>query len=203
MNYIQELTKQLELLSKGKKVKINIHYILSEPLNSFCISFNQDMAKENKTLINMGKQSIIMPHISLVSGYVDNYNMLDKILEIVDEYVKKQEKFIVNPTSMYFKSISEDSPEFLFIDFLENDYLGSKKRELYNLLNEYIYPLKWDMSKERPHVTVGCYNKVTDKARKKIDRYYAIPQCKIYQMGVSLSGRRGVCLGNLKTFDLR
>ena len=75
------------------------------------------------------------------------------------------------------------------------------KEELDKYLKNIVFPIEWDMKKERAHITVGCYKNLSPAIRKLVDSYNTIPPCKISQIGVSISGTRGVALSLLKVFD--
>ena len=89
MNYLEEYIEKLMALQRGEKVKINVHFVVSEPLTSFCYEINQQIAKHNVGLINMSVESIIVPHISLFNGYVDNIQSLEEVFRVVREYAQK------------------------------------------------------------------------------------------------------------------
>lgn len=201
MNYFEEYTNQLEGLRKGERTKVNVHLIVSEPLTSFCFDVCGKLKKHTVGLINMGVGSMIVPHISLHMGFVDSYEMLERIFACVDLYAKKMAPFTVDPTCMYFKSASPAANQYLFIDLLQNDFLMEQKRSLAQQLEQIVYPLDWDITAERAHITVGCYKNLTRSLREEVHGYNVIPSCKISQVGVSLAGKHGVCLGLLKVFD--
>lgn len=201
MNYFEEYFQQLTALRKGEKVKINVHFIVSEPLTSFCIDVNQSIKKHNIGLINMSMESIIVPHISLFMGYVNNYEMLESVFQQVAVYAKTISPFTLDTTCMYFKSISSTAPQYLFIDPLQTEFLMQQKEKLDKYLKNIVFPIEWDIKKERAHITVGCYKNLTTVVRKLVDSFNAIPSCKISQIGISISGKRGVALSLLKVFD--
>lgn len=202
MNYLKEYTEQLVALSRGERTKIDVHFIISEPLTSFCHEVNQNIRKHNAGFINMRVESIILPHISLFMGFVDNYEMLENIFRSVNMYAKGLTPFTLDATKMYFTGVSPTAPQYLFIDSLQNDFLVLQKEILDNQLKETAYPIGWDMKSERAHITVGCYKNLTPSVRELINSYNIIPSCRISQIGVSISGKRGVCLSLLKVFDL-
>lgn len=201
MNYFEEYIEQLLSLRNGEKTKIDVHFIVSEPLTSFCFNVNQSIRGHNLGFINMGVEYIIVPHISLFMGFVDSYTMLEQVFSVVNSYVKNLSSFTLNPTCMYFKGVSRSAPQYLFIDSLQNDLLMQRKEELDKYLKDIVYPLDWDMKKERAHITVGCYKNITPVIHEIIESYNAIPPCRISQMGISISGKHGVCLSLLKAFD--
>lgn len=202
MNYFEEYIEQLLSLKKGGKTKIDVHFIVSEPLTSFCIDVNQNIKKHNIGFINMGVESIILPHISLFMGFVDNYEMLEKVFQQVAIYAKTICPFTFDATRMYFKGVSSTAPQYLFIDSLQTKFLSQQKEVLDEYLKNIVFPIEWDMKNERAHVTVGCYKNVTPAVHNIVDSYNIIPSCKISQIGISLSGTRGVALSLLKVFDL-
>ena len=202
MNYFEEYTEQLVSLRKGEKTKIDVHFIVSEPLTSFCFDVNQNIRSHNVGFINMGVESIIVPHISLFMGYVDNYEMLEKIFCAVNSYAKTLVPFTFDSTCMYFKRVSASAPHYLFIDSLQNEFLMQQKEELDTRLKDIAYPIDWNMKEERAHITVGCYKNLTPSVHEVVNSYNGIPSCKISQIGISISGKRGVCLSLLKVFDL-
>lgn len=202
MKYLEEYIKQLTSLKKGEKTKINVHFIVSEPLLSFCTDINQKIKKYNIGFINMGVKSIIVPHISLSMGFVENYEMLESVFEQVSVYAKTIKPFKFDATSMYFKRFSSSSPQYLFINSLQTKFLMQQKTALDAYLKNIIFPIGWDMKNERAHITVGCYKNITPAIHKLVNSYNAIPSCKITQIGVSISGTREIALSLLKVFDL-
>lgn len=203
MNYFEEYIEQLTSLRRGEKTKFNVHFIVSEPLTSFCFDVNQSIKKHNIGFINMGVESIVVPHISLFMGYVDNYEMLEKVFCTVDAYAKTLVPFTFDAMCMYFKGVSTTSPQYLFIDSLQNDFIMKQKAELNTRLKDIVYPIDWNMQEERSHITVGCYKNLTRSIHEIVNSYNAIPSCKISQIGISISGKHGVCLSLLKAFDLQ
>ena len=202
MNYFEEYINQLLSLKQGKKTKVDVHFIISEPLNSFCYEINQNIRKHSVSLINMEVESIILPHISLFMGMVDSYKMIENLFSMVSSYSKTISPFIINPTKLYFKGFSPSTPQYLFIDSLESYLLMQQKVILNNQLKDIVYPNDWNILKERAHITVGCYRNLTNSVRSLVDEYTSIPSCKISQIGISLTGKKGVCLSLLKVFDL-
>lgn len=202
MDYIKELVEQLSFLIRNENMKVNVHFIIPEPLNSFCVEINQKIQNYNSGFIHMGINSIILPHISLFMGFVDSYQMLELLFSCVHEYAQRQSIFSVEPTKMYFKGRSQADPQYLFIDLLQNNYLMKQKQILNDILKDKILPIGWDMKDEPSHITVGCYKKVTEKIQNVVDEYPIIPPCIISQIGISVSGKRGVSLGLLKVFQL-
>ena len=77
-----------------------------------------------------------------------------------------------------------------------------QKERFHDQLSDIVYPLEWNMKVERAHITIGCYKNLNPDMRKVINKSFDFPQTKISQIGVSLTGLRGVCLSTLKTFDL-
>lgn len=202
MNYLEEYTDQLMSLRKGEKTKINVHFIVSEPLTSFCLDVNRNIRKHNVGFINMDVESIILPHVSLFMGYVDSYEMLENVFRVVSAYAKTLSPFSYDSTSMYFKGHSPADLQYLFIDSLQHEFLMAQKAELDARLKDIVHPLEWDMKAERAHITVGCYKNLTPSVQEIAHSYNAIPSCRISQIGISLAGKQGVCLSLLKTFDL-
>jgi hypothetical protein len=150
----------------------------------------------------MGVESIIVPHISLFMGYIDSYEMLEKVFSCVSTCSKTIPPFMFNSTCMYLKGVSSSALQYLFSDSLKNDFLMQQKQTLYNLLNKMVYPNDWNMKDECSHITAGYYRNLTNTVRQLVNEYNSIPPCKISQVGVSLSGKRGVALSLLKSFDL-
>ncbi len=202
MNCFEEYIDQLAALRKGERTKLDVHFIVSEPLTSFCVNVNQSIKKHNIGFINMGVESIIVPHISLFMGFVDNYEMLEKVFQQVAIYAKTICPFTFNATSMYFKGVSSTAPQYLFIDSLQTEFLMQQKAELDEYLKNIVLPIGEDIKSERVHITVGCYKNLTPSVRKLVDSYNAIPSCKISQIGISICETRGVALSLLKVFDL-
>lgn len=202
MNYIEELLEQLKSFSKGDNTKIDVHFIISEPLVSYCFELNQKIRKHNSGFINFGPTSIAIPHLSLFMGFVNSLEMLEKIFLDVSDYAKTISAFYLEPNSIYLKGVSKTAPQYLFIDSMQNDFLMEQKQILDSILHKVVLPIGWDMKNERAHISVDCYKNVGEKTYDLIENCRVIPSCKISQIGISLSGSRGVCLGLLKVFDL-
>ncbi len=202
VNYYKELSDQLMLLLNGEKAKIDVHFIVSEPLISFCYEVNKKIRTRNFGLINMGIENIVVPHISVFMGFVDSPTMLENVLLSIHEFSKTLDTFTITPTSMYFKGVSKTEPQYLFIDCLQNDLLMMQKEAISSLLFNKTYPIGWDMKSERAHITVGCYKNLTQSVQDDVDSFKIIPACKISQIGISFSGQKGVCLGLIKSFEL-
>ena len=202
MEYIKEYTNQLMALYRGEKIKINVHFIVSEPLSSFCVETNKEIGKLTAGLIDFGVESIILPHISLYMGFVDSYEMLKRVFQSVELYANEVKPFTFDATTMNFRGVSSSAPQYLFIDSKQNDYLMQQKSILDKMLSGISYPNDWNMKDERAHITVGCYKQLQQSVREMVDLSKKIPSCRISQIGVSLSGKRGVCLSLLKVFDL-
>lgn len=200
--YIKELTNQLLSLKNNQRTKINIHFIVSEPLVTFCFDVNKEMEKCQRGFFNLGIESIVVPHITLYMGFVDNYDMLSIIFNVVGDYAKTLTPFKIDATSLYFKGFNKHSTQYLFINLLQNEFLMEQKYKLDNLLKDKIYPIGWNIRDEASHITVGCYKNISTKAFDIIDKYRILPSCKISQIGISIAGEKGVCLGLLKVFDL-
>ena len=202
MSYFEEYYNLLSALEKHEKVKINIHFIISDPLKSFCTKTNQEANKRSIGFIDLAANKIIYPHVSVFMGFVDSYTMLENTFPIIDEYSQTVQPFAYEPTRIYFAGVAPSAPQYLFTSSTQDSFIQQQKSELNNILINHVYPLDWNMKDEAPHATIGCYKKVTPDLTKFIDTITTIPACNISQIGVSLCGKRGVCLGTLKIFDL-
>ena len=203
MNCFEEYANQLNGLRKGEETKIDVHFIVSEPLKSFCFEVNNKIEKQTAGFISMGVESIVVPHISLCMGFVDSYEMLEQVFTAVSLYADNIAPFDFDSIGMYFKGVSPVANQYLFIDPLQNEFLAHQKEELGRRLKNVIHPMHWNVTEEKAHITVGCYKDVAQSARKVVDAYNTIPPCKISQIGVSIAGKYGVCLSLLKVFDLQ
>ncbi len=200
---LEELSNNLNLLKNNEKVKFNVFFIIPEPLNSFCYKINQEINKCNLGLLKFGSNSIAMPHISILMGYVNSEQMLLHVLEEISEFSNTISPFRLDPTNLYFKSFNEASSKYLFIDFLQNDFLVKQKHILDKRLYNEIISIGWNMKDERAHISVGCFKHLTPAMSDIIDSYKQIPPCEITQLGVSLVGKHGMTLGCMKVFNLK
>lgn len=203
MIYVEELFNQLKNIINNKKTKINVHFIVTEPLTSSCFEINKKVNQCNHGLLNLGIDYITLPHISLCSGYISDISALKTVFQIVDKYAKSIDCFSIDPTSIYFKESPTHKSKYLFVNLLQSDLLMHHKKQLDFLLRDIILPLDWNMPDEPAHITVGAFDSINDKSEKIIDSCKLLPSCKILQIGVSVVGKKGVCLGLLKSFDLK
>lgn len=202
MNNLEELSQQLNKLCNGDIVKINIHFNISGDLLNLCESINNNINQHALGLIHFGIKSIVMPHISIYMGYIKSFEQFELILQEVSFFANITKSFRIDPTQLYLKSITESSPKYLFLDLLQNHEITEYKKYFCNLFENRIKPMEWDFLKEPPHITLGCYTGITNIAIKEIEKYHEFPFCQIEDIGVSVSGKKGVCLGNLKSFKL-
>lgn len=201
MNYLEELSIQLNKLSAGDWVKINIHFNINGNLLNVCEQINQEANSHLNGLIKFGTKSILVPHISVFMGYINTFEKFENILQLVSDYAHSCDAFRINPSHLYFKSFSPKTSQYLFLDFLQKDKVVLAKDHFCTCLNNLTKPLEWDFKNEIPHITLGCYNPLTSN-NKIVDKYHEFPCCDIKEIGISISGKKGVCLGNLKTFEL-
>lgn len=199
---LEELSNNLNLLKNNEKVKFDVFFVIPEPLNSFCYKINQKINKCNLGFINFSANSIAIPHISVLMGFVNSEQMLLHVLEVISEFSNTISPFVLDPTNLYFKSVNESSSKYLFIDFLQNDFLVKQKHILDKKLCNEIIPIGWNMKEERAHISVGCFKHLTPTMKELVDSYKQMPSCEITQLGISLVGKHGVALSCMKVFNL-
>lgn len=199
---IQELSNELNSLASGNRVKFDIHFVISEPLSKYCAEVNSFISNYGIGLIDLGDNSICVPHITVLMGYVDSITKFQGIFERIGKYVSRLNTFICEPSALYFKGMSQKAPQYLFLDLNGRDFFEKQKEELENYMSGFYSPLEWDIQKEMAHITVGCYRNLSDNDKNRIASLHTPPKCTIKQMGISLCGERGACLGHLKTYDL-
>ena len=202
MEYFSEYILKLDELKRGEKTKFDVSLIVAEPTKSFCVGMNEKINNYVDGEIKFSEESIIFPHISLFMGFIDSFDMLAEVFKVVNRFSKNTAPFNLDYNKMYFKGVSPTAAQYLFVDPLQNDYLMKQKEIIDNHLSDLVYPIGWNMKEEQAHITIGCYKNLTSNVRKMIDFENAIPSCRISQVGISLTGNRGVCLGLLKVFDL-
>lgn len=190
-------------ISTGKKAKVNIHYVLSEPLLSYCVNLNRSLNGLVPGLLGYNSNSIALPHLSIFMGYVNSYEMLEQLFQIVEALSINIRQFRLTPTHLYFKGSSEQSSKYLFIDTLQSDAISETKERFFTAIGNSVIPIGWDMRGEPPHITVACYKILSQQIKSYVETYSFPPECTIRQIGISLSGKHGVCLGQMKTFDLQ
>lgn len=88
------------------------------------------------------------------------------------------------------------------MDILQNEFLLNQKVMFFDRVIKNIEPLEWDMKSSKTHITVGCFKNVTSNVVREVSCYKEFPVCTINKIGVSLAGKRGVCLGTLKSLTL-
>lgn len=202
MKEIMELSEKLNNLCIGKITKINIHFNINNELLELCEKINQDINNVTNGFIRFGIQSIAVPHISIFMGYINSHEQLKEIFEQTSALSKEIKPFRIDPTRLYFKSITENSPQYLFLDVLQGKEIMQFKSILDDVLRDKTDPIGWNFLEESPHITLGCYKHISKSIKEIVEKYYEYPSCKINRLGVSISGNKGVCLSELKSFDL-
>lgn len=202
MNNLKELSLQLNKLCNGDFVKVNIHLNINGSLLDLCEKINHEVNKHSFGLIYFGVENITVPHISIYMGYINSFEKFEFILQKTSEYAKKTKSFRVDPTQLYLKSVTNASLKYLFLDLLQNQKIIEQKKYFCNLFESQVKPIEWDFLNEPPHITLGCYEGISNMAVKQIEKYHEFPYCEIEDIGISISGNKGVCLGNLKSFKL-
>lgn len=202
MKEIMELSEKLNNLCKGKSTKINIHFNINNELLELCEKINQDINNVSSGFIRFGIQSIAVPHISIFMGYINSREQLKEIFEQTFALSKEIEPFRIDPTRLYFKSMTKNSPQYLFLDVLQREEIMQFKSILDGVLKDKTDPIGWNFLEEPPHITLGCYKHLSKSIKEIVEKYYEYPNCKINRLGVSISGAQGVCLSELKSFEL-
>lgn len=189
-------------LSNGDWVKINIHLNINDRLLELCEQINSDLNQVALGLFHFGVKSITVPHISLYMGYINSFEQFEIILEKISEFANITQQFRVDPTQLFLKAMDKTSSKYLFLNLLQNEKIIEQKKYFSNLLDKLIKPIEWNFIDESPHITLGCYKGISNIAIKQIEKYHEFPYCEIMDIGISISGKKGVCLGNLKSFKL-
>lgn len=199
---LRELSGELIGLLNGEKTKINVFFTVTEPLNSFCHKINNEANKCVSGFWNFGNNSVYFPHISLFMGFVDSEEQLLNVFKTVSDFSKTIAPFKIDPMALYFKSVSEKSSKYLFLDFLQNDYMYEIKNTLDELLQKDVFPIGWDIKSERTHISLGCFKHLNTKINNLVESYRQFPSCEINQIGISFMGKHGVLIGTIKTYNL-
>ena len=202
MKTIEELSQQLNKLLNGEFVKINIHFNVNGELLKLCETINHNINQHAIGLIRFGVKNIAIPHISLFIGYINSFEQFEFILDQVSNYSSKTRQFRIDPTQLYLKSSKKRNSKYLFLDLLQNQQITEHQKHFCDLFTNRIKPWEWNILEETPHITLGCYKSMTNIAIKEIEKYHRFPSCQIEDIGISISGAKGVCLGNLKSFKL-
>jgi len=202
MKEIMELSEKLNNLCIGKSTKINIHFNINSELLELCERINQDINDVASGFIRFGIQSIAVPHISIFMGYINSQEQLKEIFEQTSAISKEIEPFIIDPTRLYFKSLTENSSQYLFLDVLQREKIMQIKSIFNNVLIDKTDSIGWDFLGEPPHITLGCYKYLSKSIKEIVEKYHEYPKCEINRLGVSISGAKGVCLSELKSFEL-
>ncbi len=202
MNYLEELSLELNKLKNGDLAKVNIHLNIHGDLLDLCQRINNEISNIGYNFIKFDNQSIAVPHISLFMGYINSFEQFELILSSAYRFALFTEAFRIDPTRLHVSSTSQASSKYVLLDLLQNDEILQQKKHLWNLLNDKTTPMEWDFLNMPSHITVGCFDKTTKQIEKILDKYYEFPYCIVNDIGISISGKKGMCFGNLKTYNL-
>lgn len=203
MNYLEELSLELNKIRTGDYTKINIHFNINDNLLALCEQINSEINSVEESFIKFGPKSIVLPHISLFMGYINSYEQFEYILKITKEFSEKNASFRIDPTRLYIKDTNVTKSKYIFLDLLQNEDICENKKYFGDLLHNKVKPLEWNFQKERPHITLGCFDKTNKKIEKVIAKYYEFPSCELKEIAISISGKKGMCFGNLKSYKLK
>lgn len=202
MNYLEELSLELDKLKKGDFVKVNIHLNINGDLLNLCQKINDEISKTGYNFIKFGKESILIPHISLFMGYINSYEQFEFILNTAYDFALSTDRFRIDPTRLHIAERTLNSSKYVLLDLLQNEEIFQKKKFFDDLLHAKIKPMEWDFLNTSSHITVGCFDKTLKHIEQNLNKYYEFPYCEIKDIGISISGKKGMCFGNLKTYDL-
>ncbi len=205
MHTLKEIAESLKKLKSGKIIRFNIHYIIPEPLCSFCLYINNTLAKLNRSFFSIAPNSIYMSRLTLLTGSVNSHEMLEKTLQVVASFAEKTKPFKLDPTVLYFKEskdISSTMEQYLFLDTLQNDFLQNQKLLLENMLKDIVISFECDIKIRSPQINLGCCRKVTYKIDEAKEKFPLAPSCTIRQLGLSFAGKKDVSISYFKFFDL-
>jgi len=191
-NYIKTLKQQV---NKNRMTKINIHLPVFGKIKEHCIYLNKEVSRVTTNKIDLSNNSFMIPHITLYMGYISSTNF-DAICNILDNFVKTLEPLTLSFSSPYIKN----NKNYIFINVVEQEKLFNLKKELYTQIKPFVKDLSWDVVKEPAHITIAYIQKENSKVSKLIENYKIIEKLNTPKINISITGKKGTCLGILKEF---
>ena len=194
------LIKEIYLISFQQKTRynINVHFVISEPLITYCISLSKRINSVISSLFNYKSNCIASPFISsLFMGIIDSQEKLENVFRVTKELSQKLNPFVLAPTNLYYKRKCGK----VIIDTLQNDFLAKQKDYLFSNLTAYVSNL--DVRNEHPYIAVASCRLLSGKGKELVNNYSYPPSCMISQIAVSKADKNGTNLEIMKTFNLQ
>lgn len=196
MNDLQQLTISMQRLEKSQDVDINVNIPVTGDALSDCIKLNTLLAEETDTPITFNENRLIFPHITLKMGTLKGGRFQD-VVKKVGDYASNIEAMELSPLPVILK---QPANKYYFCE-IDDSRLLSISNDLNELLCNDMNEPRFPLSKDNlHHVTLGCKNpddNESDIIGKTISPFWAD------KIQISVLGRFGVCVGVLKSFQLK
>ncbi len=192
-------SQRLKILKKNlPEIKINVFLRLNKKTTAWVNNFSSKvvLTKDNQEIV-FAKNSLLVPHISLIKGFLNNGNDLSKIKKIVKNVASQFKKISVDFSKLV---ITEDNKWIML--YLENNQELQKLIEsLKTELKSYITIKAYDA----PHITLAKSNDFS-KLETLIKSYNLPSKFVSSGIGVGLCGNAGVVLkvlhkANFKSYE--
>ena len=184
-------------LLSGENCGVNIHIPVTGEAFRQCTELNRTIAKEHRTPIVFGSTDFVFPHVTLKMGLVRGGKLPDVL--------QKLEAFTQDLSSMQIALcpviLKEPVNKYYFCE-ADDPRLIALSAALDELLAEEIIPGKFRLCKENlHHVTLGYKQDPATPAASVLGE--KVVPFTANRIQVSVKGDYGVCLGVLKSYELK
>jgi hypothetical protein len=162
-----------------------------------CSLINSGIIQIASSEISFAYTSIQKPHVTLSMGYCENlsdfFSVIREVAFIVTN-IKPANCFVGKP---YIKSPDNN---YIFADVEPFSTILPIKKLLWESLSRYLRPLDWDVVQEKAHITLAYIADNKEKVSQYLENISPLGETLFKDVSVSFAGKRGTCLGTIKTF---
>ncbi len=194
---IEQYSNALYKLKKENEVEININIPVTSNAFLQCINLNEMIDKTSSTPIKFEKTRLIFPHVTLKMGTVKQNHFINLLIKL-EEYFRDIKTFELFPRPVILK---KPANKYYFSE-IESNELIKISNDLDEILKEDMLPPRYALSKENlHHITLGYKYPECDKISSVIGEN--IQPFNVDRIQVSIMGKYGVCIGVIKTYQLK
>jgi 2'-5' RNA ligase len=197
--FITELNSQPANNKGIKETKINIHFPIRGNLVDYCYELNSTIRSVTKSKIDFSPNSFQIPHLTIEMGFIRNSLEFAELMESLYNFSKKIKKFTVTVSN---PSLSSPNPNYVFLGILEKGIITKIRVQAKEVFKKWIIPLNWDISKSKPHITVGNIKNSFNEVKSVLKNTNKQVEWKIESIEISYVGAWGSCIGTIREFEL-
>ena len=183
--------------------KLNLHLSIDDKTASFVKSINEDIINITNSEIDFSaNNNLMIPHITIVMGYLDEYK--HKLKELIEEFSLLFRDVEAIPYSLSAPYIENYKNNYVFCDVELGDGFRKLQDKIFNQFVPDILIVQTDFNKQA-HLTLGNINNNQVLVKNMLSSKYG----KFHQNGLATSfelsdvGKKGTCINSLWNYDIQ